>query len=167
MGMPAGGSYVDVRRVGSGRGAGSGGEDRFIGRLCLHALQEFAGSQLERIYGVGEYKVRDWLGAVAEAEGEYGKVGGVSSRVYTYTVGPQISWPRRISPFAHALFGLGHFSGGGYINQSLAANYGGGIDMKIKPKFSWRVIEGDLAITRLGGVSEHSTRVSTGIVFHF
>jgi hypothetical protein len=115
----------------------------------------------------GQYKLKDWLGGVAEAGGEYGKVGGVSSHVYTYAFGPQVSWPRRISPFAHALFGMGTFSGGGYINRSLAANYGGGIDMKIKPRWSWRVIEGDLVITRLGGLSEHSTRVSTGFVFRF
>jgi hypothetical protein len=62
---------------------------------------------------------------------------------------------------------VGTFSGGGYNNRSLAANYGGGVDFKIKPRLSWRVLEGDLVITRLGGLSEHSARVSTGIVFRF
>ena len=62
----------------------------------------------------GQYKVGDWfgikLGVVADIGGEYGKVNGVSSHVYTYIFGPQISWPHRISPFVHALGGLGRFS---------------------------------------------------------
>ena len=115
----------------------------------------------------GQYKLRNWLGGVAEASGEYGKVGGVDSRVYTYVFGPQISWPRRISPFAHALFGVGYFSGGGFTSRSLAASYGFGVDAKLKKRWSWRVIEGDIVQTHVGGLSEHSTQVSTGIVFHF
>ena len=76
----------------------------------------------------GQYKLRDWLGGVGEVGGEYGTVGGVSSRVYTFLVGPQISWPRRVSPFAHILLGAGTFSGGGFANRSLAVDYGVGVD---------------------------------------
>jgi hypothetical protein len=115
----------------------------------------------------GQYKLRDWLGGVAEVGGEYGSVGGVRSQVYTYLFGPQISWPRRISPFAHLLFGASSFSGGGYASRSIGAAYGFGVDAKVKKKWSWRVIEGDIVPTHLGGVSEHSVRVSTGIVFRF
>jgi hypothetical protein len=116
----------------------------------------------------GQYKVRSWLGGVADVSGEYGQVGGVSSQVYTYLFGPQLCWPpRRISPFAHALFGAGYFSGGGYTNRAIAAEYGAGVDWKIKTRWSWRVLEANLVETRLGGVAEHSARVSTGIVFHF
>jgi hypothetical protein len=115
----------------------------------------------------GQYKLRDWLGGVGEVGGEYGTVGGVSSRVYTFLVGPQISWPRRVSPFAHILLGAGTFSGGGFANRSLAVAYGFGVDVKIKPKWSWRVIEGDIVQTHLGGLEEHNTRVSSGFVFHF
>jgi len=41
------------------------------------------------------------------------------------------------------------------------------VDWKIKTRWSWRVLEANLVETRLGGVAEHSARVSTGIVFHF
>jgi hypothetical protein len=146
---------------------------RFGGKIELSAgydYTHFKSSPAVNLNGFdvsAQYKVWNWLGGVAEVDGEYGKVGGVSSRVYAYVFGPQISWPRRISPFAHALFGVGYFSGGGYRNRSLAANYGGGVDLRIKPRLSWRVIEGDLVITRLGGLSEHSPRVSTGVVFRF
>ena len=115
----------------------------------------------------GEYKLRDWLGGVADLGGEFGNVGGVSSHVYTYLFGPQISWPRRISPFAHVLFGAGYFSGGGYTNRSLGLGYGVGVDWKVKTRWSWRVLEADLIQTKLGGVEEHSTRISTGFVYHF
>jgi hypothetical protein len=115
----------------------------------------------------GQYKLRDWLGGVGEVGGEYGTVGGVSSHLYTYMFGPQISWPRRISPFAQILLGGASFSGGGYQNRSLAIAYGAGVDMRVKPKLSWRVLQVDLVETRVGGISERNTRVSTGIVYRF
>jgi hypothetical protein len=135
-----------------------------------YAYMHFKSSPAVNLNGFdvsGQYKLKDWLSGVADVGGEFGTVGGVSSHVYTYTFGPQVSWPRRVSPFAQALFGFGYFSGGGYTNRSLAANYGAGVDVKIKAKLSWRVIEADLVTTRLGGVSEHSTRISTGIVYRF
>jgi len=135
-----------------------------------YAYMHFKSSPAVNLNGFtvsGQYKLRDWLGGVGEVGGEYGNVGGVSSRVYTYLFGPQISWPRRVSPFAHILFGAASFSGGGFVSRSVAVAYGFGVDVKIKPRWSWRVIEGDIVQTRVGGLSEHNTRVSTGIVFHF
>jgi hypothetical protein len=115
----------------------------------------------------GQYKLADWLGVTADVTGEYGKVGGVSSRVYTYLVGPQVSWPRRVSPFGHLLFGGAHFDGGGFASKSFAYAIGGGVDTRINPRFSWRIFQADILPTHLGSIDQHNIRFSTGIVFRF
>ena len=115
----------------------------------------------------GQYKIWDWLGVAADFDGQYGKVGGVSSHVYTYLFGPQVSWPRRISPFGHVLFGGAKFSGGNFTSKSFAYAVGGGVDARISSRFSWRIIEGDVIPTHLGSNEQHNTRLSTGIVFRF
>lgn len=117
----------------------------------------------------GQYKLSDWLGVVADVSGEYGQVAGVSSRVYTYDFGPQLTWPkpRKISPFAHLLVGGSHFDGGGYASKGFSWGIGAGVDDRIKPKISWRIVQVDILPTHLGGDEEHNTRVSTSIVFRF
>jgi hypothetical protein len=115
----------------------------------------------------GQYKLSGWLGVVADVNGEYGRVGGASSHVYTYLVGPQVSWPRRISPFAHVLLGGAHFSGGNFTSRSFAYGIGVGIDTKISTKLSWRIIELDAIPTHLGSNDQHNTRLLTGIVYRF
>jgi opacity protein-like surface antigen len=115
----------------------------------------------------GQYKLSDWLGIAADLGGQYGKVGGVSSRVYTYLFGPQVSWPRKVSPFGHILFGGAHFDGGGFASKSFAWTIGAGIDTRLTGRLSWRIIEGDVLSTSLGSNSQHNTRLSTGVVFRF
>jgi hypothetical protein len=116
----------------------------------------------------GQYKLSDWLGVAADVSAEFGKVGGVFSRVYTYDFGPQVSWPRRISPFAHLLLGGAHFDGGGFASRAFSWDIGGGVDMRIHSgRFSWRIIQGDVLPTHLGSNEQHNTRVSTGIVYRF
>ena len=53
----------------------------------------------------GQYKVTNWLGGVAYFGGHYGSPNGFSSSLYTFLFGPEVSWPARVSPFAHVLFG--------------------------------------------------------------
>jgi hypothetical protein len=111
----------------------------------------------------GEYKFAPWFGAVGEVAGDYG--GG--SSVTTYLVGPQVSFPARISPFAHLLIGGAHYGQTGFNDNSFATSLGFGIDMKIAPAFKWRIIEGDYVTTRFGGGTQNDARISTGIVFRF
>jgi Outer membrane protein beta-barrel domain len=115
----------------------------------------------------GQYKINNWLGAVADVGGEYGKVGGVSSSVYTYLVGPQVSWPSRLSPFAHLLFGGASFTGGGFASRGFSLALGAGIDTHLRGPLSWRIIQLDYLPTHLGGNSQSNDRVSTGIVLRF
>lgn len=111
----------------------------------------------------GQYKVNDWLGGVADLGGVYGS----GASVHTFLFGPQVSWPARISPFAHVLIGGAHFSGSGLSDTSFSAAIGVGIDARLAHGFYWRVIQGDYVATRFFSGTQNNTRVSTGIVFRF
>jgi len=130
-------------------------------------FKSYPTSNLNGLNLSAQYKWREWLGVDADFGGGIGSVGGVSSRVYTYLFGPQVSWPHRVSPFAHVLVGGSHFSGGGYTSKGIATGFGLGVDWKVKARLSWRVLEIDDVPTHLGGLTEHSPRVVTGIVYRF
>lgn len=115
----------------------------------------------------GQYKFTDWLGGVADFDGHYGSIAGVSSSVHTFLFGPQVSFPARISPFAHVLVGGAHFSGGGASDTSFSTAIGGGIDAKVGHNLTWRIIQGDYIMTQFFNDTQHNARLSTGIVFHF
>jgi hypothetical protein len=115
----------------------------------------------------GQYKVADWLGGVAALDGHYGSPGGTSASIHTFLFGPQVSWPARVSPFAHVLIGGAHISGGGVSDTSFSTAVGAGIDTRVLPGIYWRVIEGDYLATRFFGHTQNNARLSTGIVFRF
>jgi len=115
----------------------------------------------------GEYKLHDWLGVVGDFDGHYGSPDGVSTSVNAFLFGPQVSWPTRVSPFAHILVGGGHVSTGPFADTSLAFAIGGGIDSRLVHGIYWRIIEGDYLPTRFFGNTQSNVRVSTGIVFKF
>jgi hypothetical protein len=111
----------------------------------------------------GQYKVSNWLGGVADFDGHYGDGGSL----HTFLFGPQVSWPARVSPFAHVLLGGAHVSSGGFGETAFAMAIGGGIDTRLVHGIYWRVIEGDYLPTHFGNAWENNARVSTGIVFRF
>jgi hypothetical protein len=115
----------------------------------------------------GQYKFSSWLGGVADFDGHYGSISGVSSSVHTFLFGPQVSFPARVSPFAHVLIGGGHFSGGGASDTSFALAIGGGIDAKVGHGLFWRIIQGDYLMTQFFNNTQNNGRISTGIVFRF
>jgi hypothetical protein len=111
----------------------------------------------------GQYKVADWLGAVADFDGHY--YNGTSQD--TFLFGPQVSWPGRVSPFAHVLLGAARDSAGGFSSSAFALGIGGGIDTQIAHGIYWRIIQGDYLPTHFGDFWQNNARVSTGIVFRF
>jgi len=115
----------------------------------------------------GQYKFTDWLGGVADVTGHYGSVSGVGTSVYSYLFGPQVSWPARVSPFAHVLLGGAHFSAGGSGTSSFSLAIGGGIDTEVKHNIRWRIIQGDYFMTNFGSHTQNNGRLSTGIVLRF
>jgi hypothetical protein len=114
-----------------------------------------------------QYKFRDWLGGVADFDGHYGSPSGIGTSVHTFLFGPQVSWPSRVSPFAHVLLGGAHFSAAGFGDTAFSMAIGGGIDTEIKQGISWRIIQGDYLLTRFGGETQNNGRISTGVVFRF
>ena len=133
------------------------------GYSFFHLQNSPGASNLNGFIFSGEYKFAPWVGAVGEVGGDYG--GG--SSVTTFLVGPQVSFPARISPFAHILIGGAHYNQPGFGDTSFATSLGFGIDTKIASVFKWRIIEGDYVTTRFGGSTQNNARFSTGIVFQF
>ncbi len=114
----------------------------------------------------GQYNWKKWLGGVGDVGGVYGQWGGVGIAIHTYLVGPEVSYPWRISPFAHLLFGAAHRSGSGITNTSFAYAEGGGADVRLTHRIYWR-FQGDYLPTHFFGVKQHNRRFSSGIVFRF
>ena len=115
----------------------------------------------------GQYKFTGWLGGLADLDGHYGSPGGVSTSVYTYLFGPQVSLPSRVSPFAHALLGGAHFSAAGFGDSSFSMAIGGGIDTELIRGVRWRIVQGDYLMTNFGSHTQNNARLSTGIVLRF
>ncbi|PYT44591.1 MAG: hypothetical protein DMG47_10700 [Acidobacteria bacterium] len=123
-----------------------------------------------------QYKPIPFLGAVGDFSGQYGTLEGARTRVHTFLVGPQVSFPAKISPFAHVLVGAAKESqdattSGTFFSlgtgTSVAAAAGAGVDMKIFPFVSVRLFQLDYLRTRLHGATQNQPRVSAGIVIHF
>jgi hypothetical protein len=150
-----------------------------------------------------ELKVLPFLGIVADSTGHYGNettaasqnlclvlpppavyscTQNVNASVYTFTGGPQVSFPLgRFRPYAHALFGAALYReltvpSSVYSSSSIsfADVFGGGIDVSIIPRVAWRVQADDLqtwphgsfCVNGICGPSvQNSLRVSTGVVF--
>lgn len=124
----------------------------------------------------GQYKVLPFVGVVADFDGNYGTLDGGKTRVHTFVFGPQVSLPAKVSPFAHALFGVAKesqdtptspaFFGLG-SDTSFATALGAGIDVKAARFISIRLFQVDYLRTHLHGTTQNQPRVSAGIILHF
>ena len=131
----------------------------------------------------GTYKTNRWVGLTADFSGHYGSSFGPSTSLHTYLFGPQISLPLPFfSLYVHALAGAAHIHNGvlasapepGVLvltgdasDTTFAAALGGGLDTKIAPLVSFRVVQVDYLATRFGGSTQNHLRVSTGLVIRF
>ena len=134
-----------------------------------YTFQRYGGTPSRYLNGweiSGKYKLAPWVGIAADLDGHYGLPSSPDARTLHFMVGPQISFPGRISPYFHVLGGFGHMQGNG-SNTSLAGAIGGGVDMRVAPLLSWRVIQADDVVTRFFGGTQHSLRLSTGLVIRF
>src|SRR5258705_1285563 len=120
----------------------------------------------------GQYKFLPYLGAVADFNGNYGTLDGAGTRVHTFLFGPQVSLPKKVSPFAHALLGVAKesqdpFLRGGFNSlppdNSWAAAVGAGIDVKLVPFVKVRLVQIDYLRTQLHGATQNQPRVSAGV----
>ena len=135
-----------------------------------YSYERFGVSPGRNLHGVeitGQYKFRNWLGIAADMDAHFGLPTSPDARTLQFMVGPQISFPARISPFLHVLAGIGHARTNGSSDNSFAGAIGAGIDMRIVPFVSWRIIQGDDIVTHYFGGIQHNARISTGLVFRF
>ncbi len=108
----------------------------------------------------------NWLGFSADFSGAY-KNGG---KLHTVMAGPvfAIRKSKTVTPFAHALFGVAHASGGGVSSNAFATALGGGLDVNVSEHVAVRLVQADWLLFRSNGVTDKSNaRVSAGIVFRF
>ena len=120
------------------------------------------------------YNVNHWLGGVADFGGYHANNvlgSGADTTISTYLFGPRFSYRKyeRVTPFAQTLFGLAHTGGD---NNSFAASFGGGVDLKITRSISFRPAQVEYLLTRFPEITsnretQNNLRVSTGIVLHF
>ena len=142
-------------------------QDEKVDLFGGYSYMRFQSSNLNGWEIAGQYKVRDWLGGVADVNGHYGSINGIGTSTYTYLFGPQVSIPSSISPFGHLLLGGAHNSTGGVGNGSFAMALGGGIDAEMIEGIHWRLIQADYVMTQFASRSQNSFRFSTGIVLRF
>lgn len=127
------------------------------------------------------------FGLVADFGGYHGSKAfpGLTSKlegtIYTYMFGPRFTYrnsenSQRATPFVQVLFGGARASadilGTSSSQNSFAMSAGGGFDVRLVDRVSWRLVQAEYLLTRFdetgtGRLSQHNLRLSTGIVFHF
>jgi len=153
--------------------------DLFGGYSYLNASTEGLANKHVSLNGwnaAGTFYLNHWFGIASDFSGHYGtpSIGGtgVTTHVHNFLFGPQFSYRHGpLTPFAHALFGESRVSaeaGGIKVTDSdFGMALGGGIDVKLHPRMSWRMIEADYLRTQFFNNSQNHARISTGLVFHF
>jgi hypothetical protein len=126
--------------------------------------------------------INEYFGIAGDFSGDYGKIEGVTTHVYTYGGGPVINLNHNgtFNPFVHALFGGAHLSlseaGDNLSFNGFTMMVGGGADAKLGPHVAVRLFQADWVYFHFGddfktlvGTSnlKKNVRVSTGIVFRF
>lgn len=116
--------------------------------------------------------VNDWFGLAGDFSGHYKSISGVNTSAHLFTFGPRFTKRSDIEIlFAHVQVG-GARLGAGFgpfsaSDTAFAAVVGGGADLLLSERVSWRVGQFDYVLTRFGGNAQHNFRFSTGIVFRF
>jgi hypothetical protein len=126
------------------------------------------------------YRLYKYLGVEGDFSGVYASPEGVSTHIYTYTGGPLVSAGiGPIQPFAHALFGGVRLTPSAndvsVTWNGFTAMAGGGVDAKVLPRISLRVIQFDWVYYHFGSKNffgqnfpsfsgSNNVRISTGVV---
>jgi hypothetical protein len=129
-----------------------------------------------------------YLGITADIAGHYRSVSTVvllpasttisaRTRLHAFTFGPTFALRNRtrVTPFAHALFGVSRMTTAYTSTAPLITspslnnyshNFGGGLDIQVTPHIAVRIAQVDVNVVRFpGGTWQDSRRYSTGVVF--
>lgn len=123
------------------------------------------------------------LSLTADASADYGlATSGFPrngrARQYTFLGGAQWSAPHpHFAPFVHVLAGAARQSATNSGNEffltfpdqkwGFAGAAGAGIDWKITPNFTFRIVQADYLVTHFGGSFQSQPRASIGFIFSF
>jgi opacity protein-like surface antigen len=115
------------------------------------------------------------VGVTADFSGAYGspsEFDSHSTRMHTFMVGPTyaIARDKKLSGFAHALFGVSHLHVGDgldYSDNAFTMAYGGGVDANLNKHWSMRLAQVDYMYTNFKEDNQNHFRYSGGVVFHF
>jgi len=122
-------------------------------------------------------KLRSYLTMEADFSGHYGNINGMNVKMHTFVFGPRFGrHGKRYNWYGHSLYGISHISGDGGVLTPLIGvpadtgfafiPGGGGFEINLNQKLTYRVFQFDLLLTNLGnGVGQFHPRVSAGIVF--
>ncbi len=147
--------------------------DLFGGYSYFNRANGLGGVNLNGWEAQGTYNFNRWLGATADFGGYYARPGpSIDFNEYTYLFGPTVSLRTpRITPFAHALFGISHLYDGAFPNAPTNTPFtfalGGGIDVPVKGRFEIRAVQLDWIRADYSYHADNILRVSTGAVFRF
>lgn len=125
--------------------------------------------------------VSSWFGLVADVSGQYTRLeeDGIRERIKTnsYLFGPRFSLRRnkRVTPFAHALFGVSHVKSEAvelgqaftFSDTSFGMALGGGLDVTVSDHLAIRVIQADYLRTRFFNQTQNEGRIAVGVVLRF
>jgi hypothetical protein len=95
---------------------------------------------------------------------------GYSLGLATYMGGPRISFRgQKFTVFGQALAGgvRANSNSGFNVGNGFAGSAGGGVDLRITRRFSWRILQADYLLTRVNNGSsniQNNIRFTTGIV---
>jgi hypothetical protein len=115
--------------------------------------------------------IYEGFGVVADVSANYGH----ELSAYNFLIGPQYTFEvKNIRIFGHGLFGrsrdrLERPGSTQFEPSNLARDvaFGGGVDIPIGGRLSWRAVQGDYMIGSNFGGTQHNVRLSTGVVIRF
>jgi hypothetical protein len=116
------------------------------------------------------YYLKDWVGADGEFDATHLNEFRTGGWLLLGMGGARFRWsaPRGLELWAHVLGGYSHFTPQTAFGNEHAPAYeaGGGIDIRFRPRFSYRV-EADMVGTHYFSTYQYSPKVTMGLVIKF
>src|SRR5262245_21961275 len=144
------------------------------------AIPELFGPTCHGVAGSVSYNWNRWLSAVGDISGCKGSgPSGIFSSPssppithpwFTYLAGPRVSYRRRLTPYAHALFGGAHANNDNSYSvikgNAFAIAIGIGVDLKLSDRVAIRLIQPEYLRSNFGsGLVQKDLRIQSGVVF--
>jgi hypothetical protein len=117
--------------------------------------------------------LNSWFGGAVDFSSQYGTSAGYKTDAQTVMYGPVFAYRKHpsIVPFVHGMGGVVR-GGPEYVNISkpefrLGLIGGGGLDVKVSPHVSLRLVQADYLYTRFSSARQDNIQLSAGIVLTF